>query len=78
MLREHYLIIASKSLTKLLMGRCNDFLQWSGATEKYLTIELSSANNSVQNMGAFVSDFRSAKIGVVWILEFGVTRDMLT
>jgi hypothetical protein len=46
-----------------VIGGCNGSLQWPGAPEKYLTIELSSTRNSVQNTCAFVSDFQSAKIG---------------
>src|SRR5262245_24552013 len=59
-------ILASSPLgawQRCVIGGCNDSLQWPGAPEKYLTIELSSTRNSVQNMCAFVSDFQSAKIG---------------
>jgi hypothetical protein len=35
-----------------------------GQRKKYLTPELSSASNLVEDMGAIVSEFQSAKIGV--------------
>src|SRR5215467_15972997 len=38
-----------------------------GQRKKYLTLELSSASNLVEDMGAIVSEFQSAKIGGDWI-----------
>jgi hypothetical protein len=35
-----------------------------GQRKKYLTMELSSVSNFVENMCAIVSEFQSAKIGV--------------
>jgi hypothetical protein len=41
-----------------------------GQREKYLTLELSSTSNPVEDMCAIVSKFQSAKIGDEWtILE---------
>ena len=37
-----------------------------GQRKKYLTLELSSPSNFVENMCAIVSEFQSAKIGVEW------------
>ena len=34
-----------------------------GQRKKYLTLELSSTSNLVEDMGAIVSEFQSAKIG---------------
>ena len=64
MLRRHHLIIASRNLTELP----DRHVQWLSAIvrdngEKYLTLELSSASNFVEDMCAIVSEFQSAKIG---------------
>jgi hypothetical protein len=64
-LRRHYLIIASRNLTELPDRR----VQWLAAmvrgNGKYLTLELSSVSNLVEDMGAIVSEFQSAKIGAL-------------
>src|SRR5262249_52161855 len=41
-----------------------------GQRKKYLTLELSSASNFVEDMCAIVSEFQSAKIGVLLSLGF--------
>src|SRR5262249_22846364 len=63
-LRRHHLIIASRNLTELPDMR----VQWlsamiRGNEKKYLTLELSSVSNLVEDMCAIVSEFQSAKIG---------------
>jgi hypothetical protein len=42
-----------------------------GQRGKYFTLELSSTRNPVEDLGAVVSKYRSAKIGVQWVDTHG-------